>query len=169
MAETKHKNIGLGNPAMLIAAKTPAGQEVITRAVGNTFEKAERSVNMIGTGLKVVAIGAALYIGYRIWKGRFVSEGINPALEPANITDAQANARANAIYEAMYGFGANKNIVAQQLAGLNYNGWIKVYNAFGNRKGANPFGAEMNLVEWLNDQFNPSQMNDLRLILTGVF
>jgi len=73
------------------------------------------------------------------------------------------------MYEAMYGFGANAELVGEQLAGLNYNGWVKVYNSFGNKKGANILGDDMNLVEWLNDQFSEDQLQELRFVLSGVF
>lgn len=153
---------GLNNPAVLALASSPAGQKAVTGAVESTISLAKIT-------LAVVVTAAVGYVAYNLWKNRFIKRAYNPQLEPANVSDAQAEAKAEAIFQAMYGWSADVDIVAEQLSGLNYNGWIKVYNAFGKRRGAIPGSSEMTLVEWLNDQFSGSDMETLQFILPGVF
>lgn len=153
---------GLSNPAALALASSPAGQDAIAGAVKST-------VSIAKITLAVVATTAIGYIAYSIYKNRFITLGTNPQLDPANVNTAQAKAKAEAIYQAMYGWGADVDVVAEQLAGLNYNGWVEVYNAFGKRRGSVPGTSEMDLIEWLNDQFSGSKMETLRFILPGLF
>ena len=102
----------------------------------------------------------------KIFKGfNKVTEDRNHA--SSNINDTEAKARAEAVYTAMLGFGANFQTVLKNLSKLNYNAFIKVYNAFGERRGAT--FTKMNLVEWLQDQFNETEMTRLRLQIQGFF
>jgi hypothetical protein len=165
---TNKKKKGLGNPAM-VAASTPAGQRALSQASETQKKLAETGISLIPWLVKTGLIVFALWYLWGLWKGRFIKAPINPNYPPANVSDAQAEAKANALFSAMYGVGANYDLVAAQLNGLNYNGWIKVYNAFGNRDGINPFGDEMNLVEWLNDQFSQNELLQLRFLVGNVF
>lgn len=148
---------GLGNPLATVVA-TQAASEA-TKVIPFVL----RWVFVIGVG----------YVVYQNIFNKFKPIGFVSNYPIANISDAEAQNRADAIYAAMVGFGSNVNIVATNLAGLNYNGWIKVYNAFGERGGIIsqyfPFTEELNLVEWINDQFNEDQIAQLRFILNNVF
>jgi len=164
---------GLGNPAVMAALSSEAGQKAIDSANARADAAAKAASNIaedvIPFVVKSLFIGGAIWYAVRLYTKRFVKMGTNPNYPAANVSDGQAAARAAAMYEAMYGFGANAELVGEQLAGLNYNGWVKVYNAFGNKKGANILGDEMTLVEWLNDQFDEDQLQELRFVLPGVF
>jgi len=170
---TLPKNKGLKNPAVAAVASSPEGKE----AIGNAIKRAQRQQDVaIEVAGKIIPfmfkVGVACiagYVVYRIYNKRFVKLGENNSLNPANISEGQAANKAETIYQAMYGWGADVEEVAGQLAGLNYNGWVRLYNAFGNREPFGVFGDKMNLVEWLNDQFDADEMAELRFVLPGVF
>ncbi|RDI07044.1 hypothetical protein [Flavobacterium sp. AG291] len=165
---TKNKK-GLGNPAVLAVASSPAGQQAISNISETQRKVTDAGIQILPFVFKTLFVAGCGYVAYRLWTDRFIKLGTNPNWPASNINDAQADARAEAIYQAMVGFGADKDAVAMNIAGLNYNGWVKVYNAFGNREGILPFSKEMNLVEWINDQFSGDDLLELRVILPGVF
>ncbi len=169
----KPKPTGMGNPATVAAvstlAKTKAGQDTIS----TTFK-------VVKWGLIILAVGGVSYAGYKIYKGRFVKMAQSRNQPASNITASEARLKADNLYNAMYGFGANYDLVKAQLLGLNYNAFVMVYNAFGKRpsKGENlnplnifSFGNNgMTLTEWLLDQFkSSSRLTDLRILLPGKF
>ncbi|MXN90156.1 hypothetical protein GR160_02870 [Flavobacterium sp. Sd200] len=171
ISTTKKK--GLNNPAVAAALNSEEGK----KAIGSTTENASVAVKAaagIATDVIPFMIKTALVLGigwyaFGLFKNRFIKLGINPNYPAANVSDGQAAARASALYEAMYGLGADFEAVKNAISGLNYNGWVKVYNSFGNRKGINILGDEMNLVEWLQDQFNEEDLQELRFLVNGVF
>ncbi len=169
MKKTNPNKGTLKNPAVIAAASSPAGQSVLRQNSEVATAAAKEGLSIVSLIVKTALVFGAGWFILNKFKKSFEKVGHNPNLPPANISDGQASAKANAMYQAMVGFGADKEIVATQLAGLNYNGWVKVYNAFGNRKGSNPLGDAMNLVEWLNDQFDAEDLADLRFVLNGVF
>ena len=69
----------------------------------------------------------------------------------------------------MLGFGNGFEIVKTNIAGLNYNAFIKVYNAFGHRQGSIPFSDKMNMVEWFSDQFDADELTQLRFLVPNMF
>jgi len=155
-----NKNKGLSNPAVLALASSPAGQKAVSGAIDTTLKVAK-----ITAIVAVVGIGG--YIAYRLYKNRFVSMATNSKYEKANITKDQAKAKAEALYQAMYGAGADLDIVLQTLAGLNYNGFVEVFNAFGKRSPL--FGSDMTLTQWLNDQFTSAyDRTQIEFILPGI-
>jgi hypothetical protein len=102
---------GLGNPALIaVASVIPWGFIIKT--------------------LFVLGIG---YFAYTKWTNRFVKRKYNSNYPDSNISDAQAEARANSIADSIKWFSNDYDNVELQLSGLNYNGFIKLYNAFGNR------------------------------------
>ena len=153
----------LRNPAAIAFASSPAGQ----KAISGASNRADRLASFAFFVGKVAFVGLVGWFAYnKIFKGfQKVTEDPNHA--KSNINDTEAKARAEAVYTAMLGFGANFNTVLKNLSKLNYNGFIKVYNAFGERRGAT--FTKMNLVEWLQDQFNETQMTRLRLQIQGFF
>ena len=168
----KARTKGLSNPAVIAAAASPAGQKAITFAV-DSAERGRKKAGEIATSvlpfmIKAGVVVAIVYVGYRLYANRFVSAGYNTKVDPANISDAQAQAKADAVYTALFGIGADFEAVKEALAGLNQNGFIKVYNAFGKRKPAFIFGNEMTLTEWLNDQLSNSEKEELRFLIGNV-
>jgi len=147
------QNKGLKNPAVAVAG----------------YEVAKQTATVIPFIIKTAIIGGIAYLAYTSFVKRFKKIGENKNFPPANISIGEAQTRANSIYAAMYGFGSDIKTVQQNLAGLNYNGWVRLYNAFGNRAGINPLGDKNDLVYWLNDQFDEEQLQELRFVLPGLF
>ena len=117
----------------------------------------------------LIVCGIAAYVIYK-YKNRFTKLNYASNYPAANITDAQAEAKATAIYNAMGLFSNSFATVKASLSGLNYNGFIKVYNAFGAQTGRLlGLGKEMDLIAWCSDQFNEDQIGQLRFLLGGAF
>lgn len=153
----KGKNI----PAV-IDAPTPTG-------MGNPAVIAVASVIPWGFLIKTVVLLGIGYYAINSFKKRFVKKDEVPRWGPANISDGQARSKADAIHKAMLGWGNGFEIVRENIAGLNYNGWVKVYNAFGNREDSIPGNDDMNIVEWFIDQFDTQELNELRVLVSGAF
>lgn len=154
---------GLKNPAVSSFVASPQGQKMIGKAQ-------ESSQEVLKTGLFVFKILFVLGMGtiayYKIFKG-FEKVTEDKRYTPSNVSKTQAKARAEAIYTALLGFGANYNAVENNLTGLNHNGFIRVYNEFGERRGST--FSKMNLVEWLQDQFSEEKITKLRFLIKGFF
>ncbi|MBA0884923.1 hypothetical protein [Flavobacterium undicola] len=147
---------GLKNPAFVAYASSPQGQKTIekTADLGFTIFK----IGLIG--------GVALFAYFKIFKG-FKKIQEDKRYKPSNINTTQAKARSEAIYTALLGAGANYNTVENNLTGLNHNGFIRLFNEFGERRSATL--VKMNLVEWLQDQFNEADIAKLRFLIKGFF
>ncbi len=108
---------------------------------------------------------------YSRFTNRFISIKENSKYPNANVTDAQAKTRADAISSslALFDYTGNEfEVTSNSLAGLNYNGFVKVYNAFGKQTGH--FGAgSLNLIEWIHDQFDTNEINQLSSLQNGIF
>ena len=91
------------------------------------------------------------------------------AFGPANISFGQAESKADVLHSAMKGFGSGFYTVKNTLAGINYNGWVRLYNAFGHRETSVPFTDPMNLVEWIQSEFSTDELDELRVIINNVF
>lgn len=132
-------------------------------------ETIKASVQVIPFLIKTLVFLGIGYYAYNKLTNSFEKLKENNTLIPSNISNSQAKIKADAIYAAMKGFGNGFSIVKTNLAGLNYNAYVKVYNAFGERKGADDIFNKMTLTEWINDQFNESELIQLRFLLPGVF
>lgn len=113
----------------------------------------------------VFGIGWYLYSSYT---NRFIKLKENSNYSPSNVTDAQAKGRADTIIGSLGWFSNSFETVRDQLAGLNYNGFIKVYNAFGHQSGT-LFAGDLNLVEWIRNQFSDEEVALLSSLQNGVF
>lgn len=151
------KNKGLNNPAIIATAlSSEQGQKTI---------KETKSAFALGAkvGVVLLVLGIAYY---KIFKG-FQKIKEDPSYTPANISVTSAKARAEAIYTALLGFGANYATVENKLTGLNHNGFIRLYNEFGERRSS--VLSKMNLVEWLQDQLSEDDIVKLRFLIKGFF
>jgi hypothetical protein len=158
------KKKGLRNPAVIASVLTsPAGQKMIEKSQ----EKAQKSISNGFTFLKVLLVGGIVAVVYFKFLKGFTRLKEDTRYKPSNINVTQAKARAEAIYTALLGFGANYNAVENNLTGLNHNGFIRVYNEFGERRSATL--SKMNLVEWLQDQFKEEDITKLRFLIKGFF
>lgn len=149
MKKTKSK---LGNPVAAVA-----GAKVI-----------EKSSEAIPFLIKLFAVVGVGYYAYSLYSNRFIKRKEVSSYAPANVTYAQAQARANAIYSSIGVFSNNFENVSRQLTGLNYNGFIRVYNAFGHKKGT-LLGGDLDLEQWCYNQFTPYQIQQLSFLLGGAF
>jgi len=118
---------------------------------------------------KVAVGGIVIYSVIQGFKRRFVSLNEVSGYNNSNISYAQAEMKANMMHQAMRGFGNGFKIVRENIAGLNYNGWVRLYNAYGNRESTIPFSDDMNLIEWFQDQFSNSELSELRVLVPNVF
>ncbi|WP_281238157.1 hypothetical protein [Flavobacterium praedii] len=147
---------GLKNPALVAYASSEQGQKTIAKGTDLGFLL-----------LKITLIGGlGFFAYYKIFMG-FKKLQEDPRYKPSNISQTTAKARAEAIYTAMIGFGANYATIEKNLTGLNHNGFIRLYNEFGQRRGATL--VNMNLVEWLQDQFKEDDISRLRFLIQGFF
>lgn len=165
---------GLNNPAVIAAASTPAGQKAITQTIDTANNAVSGTLSIVKGVLGIALFGGIGYIAYtKIFNG-FNSVKEDSQYTPANVSTGVAQAKAEAIYKAMYGAGNGFNLVKsilQYVNGerINHNGFIRVYNAFGKRNGIIPFSTKMTLTEWFTDQFSESELLELRLIINGFF
>lgn len=148
----------LGNPVVIEAVKSQAGQKAV-----------EKATEIIPFALKTLFILGILAFAWYKFTNRFKPIQENPDYPNANVSHGNAKTKAEGIYNAMVGFGANIDAVASNIAGLNYNGFVRVFNAFGERQGVVPFSDKMNMVEWFYDQFDDAEITKLRFLVPNVF
>lgn len=115
----------------------------------------------------VVVLAIAGFVYYK-FKNRFIKFDENKNYAPANVTLEQAQSKADAIGSSIGWFSNDFEAVADQLAGLNYNGFVRVYNAFGQRTGT-LLGGNLNLIEWIKNQFTTYEIAQLSSLQNGVF
>ncbi|MBN9285578.1 MULTISPECIES: hypothetical protein [unclassified Flavobacterium] len=168
--ETNMKRQGLHNPAVVAAiASSPEGQ----KAIAKTLENANQGVNATVSIVKgVLKMSLFLGVGYFAYKKIFL--GFSPLREnkrdkPSNISTGMARNKAEAIFSAMYGVGNGFKSVKQNLIGVNPNGFVRIHNQFGLRKGINPFSNKMTLIEWFTDQFSQNELMELRFLIPNFF
>lgn len=130
-----------------------------------TASVAEKTLPFILKGLFVLGIGLYIFSSY---KNRFVKLKENSNYNPSNVTLAQAKTRADAIGSSIGLFSNSFESVADNLAGLNYNGFVRVYNAFGHQSGTLLSG-DLNLIEWIKNQFSEYEIAQLSSLQNGVF
>ena len=119
-------------------------------------------------------VGVGCVIVYTVvgsFKNRFKSLQEVSGYQPSNISVGAAKVKANIIYQAMRGFGNGFTTVRENIAGLNYNGWVRLYNAFGNRSNNVhiPFREDKNLAEWFQDEFSVDELSELRVLVGNLF
>lgn len=165
---------GLNNPAVIAAAATPAGQKAIEKGIDTANNAVSGTLSIVKGVLGIAFFGGIGYIAYtKIFNG-FTAVAEDPQYTPSNVSTGVAKAKAEAIYQAMYGAGNGFNMVKsilQYVNGerINHNGFIRVYNAFGKRNGIVPFSPKETLTEWFINQFSASELLELRLIIKNFF
>jgi hypothetical protein len=118
--------------------------------------------------IKGTIVIGGLYLLYRSYTNRFVKLKENSNYPLANVTVAQAKNRADAIGASIGWVSNDFDQVSQNLAGLNYNGFIRVYNEFGHQTGT-LLGGDLNLIEWIKNQFSEYEVSQLSTLLNGAF
>jgi hypothetical protein len=151
-------------PAALDKASSSAGLGVAELQT----EFAKQLASVVPFLIKTAIVLGIGYMVYRKYTHRFVSKKENSKYPNANISDAQASSRAAAIEQSKTLFSNDFENVARNLSGLNYNGFIKLYNAFGKHTGT-MLGGELDLIEWLQNQFSEQEISELSALLNGAF
>lgn len=146
------------------------GNPVLIAEATNRSEIVKQTTSVIPFLIKTVVILGVGYYLYNRYTNRFVAlkeKTFNPPA-PANVTLDQAKTRADAIASSIGWFSNDFNAVADALAGLNYNGFVRVYNAFGHQTGT-LFGGDLNLIEWIKNQFSTYEVQQLSSLQNGIF
>jgi hypothetical protein len=148
----KPKKSKLGNPLAVVA-----GAKVV--------EQASTAVPFL---IKTTFTLGVAYFIYKTYTNRFVTFKENSSYPASNVSKAQAKSRADSIYGSIGLVSNDFENVSRQLAGLNYNGFVRVYNEFGQKRGT-ILGGDLNLVEWIKNQFSTYQVQQLSFLLNGAF
>ena len=128
----------------------------------------EQTASVIPFLIKTVVVcGIGYYIFYR-FTNRFIRMKENSNYPAANVTKAQAKAKAESIYGSITFFGNSLENVSANLNKLNYNGFVRVYNEFGEHTGT-LLGGELDLIGWLHNQFDEYEMQQLSFLTGGAF
>lgn len=135
---------------------------------GTSATVIENTASVIPWLIKFAVVGITGLVIYRVYTNRFEKFKENSKYPASNISDAQAETRADAIYGSIGWFTNDFENVKQQFVGLNYNAIVKLYNAFGKQTGT-LLGGELNLFEWIQNQFDSEQIAQLRFITGGAF
>lgn len=143
-------------------------QSKLGNPINTTSTVIEKSAEVIPFLIKFVVFVGAGYFIYNAYTNRFVKRKENSSYPDANISYAQAQARANAIYSSIGLFSNDFENVSRNISGLNYNGFIRVYNAFGHKTGT-LLGGDLDLEQWVANQFLPYQVQQLSFLLGGAF
>lgn len=130
-------------------------------------EIVKQTASVIPFIIKTVIVGGVAYFVYQKYTNRFTKLKEKSSYPVSNITQAQAEAKADSIGGSISLFDNDLDNVINQLTGLNYNAFVRVYNAFGHQRGT-LFGGDLNLVEWLQNQF-PDDIEQLSFLLNGAF
>lgn len=152
---------GQTNPSIL-PTSSPDG-------LGNPALVAVASVIPWGFIVKTIVLGGIAYYAIRSFKKSFSKLNEVTSYGAANISFGQAKSKADVLHTAMRGFGNGFATVKNTIAGINYNGWVRLYNAFGNRPDNIPGTDDMNLVEWFQSEFSEDELDELRVLINNVF
>lgn len=128
----------------------------------------EKSAETIPFLIKFAVFAGVGYFVYKTYTNRFVKKKEISSYPEANVSYAQAQSRADAIYSSIGWVSNDFANVSRQLSGLNYNGFIRVFNAFGHRRGT-LLGGQLNLEEWCANQFTSYEVQQLSFLLGGAF
>ena len=164
----RKKTTALKGVATTVAA-TSVGKYLVKHpvAIEAAGRKAKTAVNvgLVIIGFTVISIGGALFYNL-YWKNRFRKMDYDPNQKPATISAGLAKSKADMIYRALHGIGANYNTVYNALRGMGHNNYVAIYNAFGKRTPATSFSMgnknDMDLSQWLQDQFSGDKLAALR-------
>ena len=149
----------LGNTALPMAEKKAITSDTVKEAAANIPSL------VVKTGIFVV--GGLIF--YRFVTTRFSTWKEVSSYPAANISMAQAKSKAESIYQSTgyFGYGNDFENIKQQIEGVNYNGFVRIYNAF-NQKG-NIVTGYSDLISFLQSKLTNDQIQQLRFLLSGAF
>jgi len=117
-------------------------------------------------------VALVLLLVWFFWKRNVKTGHKENENEPiANITEAQAEDRANILLSAMGSPGTDEQAIFNVLMGINRNGYIRISNAFGKQPYDGLFGVlgiswlfpKLNLTGWLKEELSSEDFNSLQL------
>lgn len=117
--------------------------------------------------IKTGIVCGLLYFVYDSYTDRFIKKKEVNNYPLANISLSQAQSIADNIYASIGIFSNDFDTVRDSLSGLNYNALVRLYNAFGHKTGTFLSG-DLDFLEWLKNQFNDEQIEELEFITNGV-
>ncbi|WP_407264987.1 hypothetical protein R5N98_15130 [Tenacibaculum maritimum] len=128
--------------------------------------------------LGILIIPILIYLLFKWAKGSFSKGGIYSELDTdgATITDLQAKSIAEGLYESMYSMGTDEERIYGLLRGISPANFSKVYNAFGVRGYNEYFGywdsllfaVDLDLIQWLYNELNDSEIRQLSELTNGI-
>jgi hypothetical protein len=148
---------GLSNPALL-ALSTPQGQQ----AMANASKVQSKAIDLGFSILKIGLFALGGYLVYRKIVSAFQKRKEDNNYRPANVSLEMAKVRADNLFKAMYGVSNDFSAMLKNLSGVNYNGYTRIFNAFGERRGADL--KKQNLTQWIYDQSNETELAQLKFI-----
>lgn len=150
-----------------VSSSLPGGLAAIDYTTPQT-EIIKQTASFIPWLLKFGFIIGTLWFVWYKYNNRFQQLKYNSSYPKSNITDTDAETRASTIYNSISLFDNSFEAVKDAIAGLNYNGFVKLYNAFGHHTGT-IFGGELDLIGWCKNQFSDDQILKLKFLLGGQF
>ncbi|MNE66442.1 hypothetical protein D3C80_1619960 [compost metagenome] len=155
----------------MAVASSPAGEQAISRSIETKAEIAKQSASalpfIIKTSFIVAIVAGGGYLLYRAWSDRFKKKDEISTYPKSNLTTAQAETRAKAIKSAVTFFSTDLATIKEAVANVNYNGMIRIYNAFGRTDEF--FGKDKDLFEFLADELSASELAEIRFLIPGFF
>lgn len=138
--------------------------------IGNTLVTAEAAKQatstipfLIKTGI-IVIIGV---VGYRFISTRFVKKSEVRNYPASNITLAQAKTKAASIYRATNYIHTDFETIMNQFSGVNYNGLVRIYNAFG--QVGNMVTGYSDMDQFLTSRLSDTDLLQLRFLTSGAW
>lgn len=132
-----------------------------------------QTASVIPFAIKLALVCGVFYYAWSRYNKRFVEwdyRTFSPPA-PANISYAEAESRADAIEKSAGWFGGDFETLQRNLAGLNYNGYVRLHNAFGKR---NPgivgfLNEDLELEPWLRKVVHDDdKFNQLSVLTNGI-
>lgn len=173
MAKTRNNRVSSKKPRVRDTASSarglrnslPAVVSAGPDVVKSTGKIAEQTVPFI---IKTLFVLGLVAVGLSLYNNRFVEWSLRGDLKPANISDAEAQARAATIHNSVGFVYDSFDSVYQALSGLNYNGFVKVYNAFG-RRSLTGIGDGDTMVDFIISHYSNEEILQLKMLLNGAF
>ena len=135
---------------------------VAATSVGKYLDKHPEAIEYAGRKARSAVNVGLVIIGFTVI-----------SIKPATISAGLAKSKADMIYRALHGIGANYNTVYNALRGMGHNNYVAIYNAFGKRTPATSFSMgnknDMDLSQWLQDQFSGDKLAALRAQVGSAF
>lgn len=131
--------------------------------------------------INVLLVTLAVFFIYQIWDKIFAFLNGSPlnnlSTLGATLTDTQAQNKADSLYVAMHGYGTDEQKIYSELKDISRPNFNKVFKFFGKKIYSPELGLDgtilidknQNLLTWLNEELNKSEIDYLKQIAPNVF